>query len=663
MCGIAGLFNRRSIQPIQEDNLTWMLGALRHRGPDEFGILLDGRIGLGNARLSILDLEGGTQPIANEDESLWIVFNGEIFNHLELRLELESKGHQFRTASDTEVVLHLFEELGSECLKKLNGQFAIAIWDRNIQQLFLARDRFGVRPLFYTQTPGKMMLFASEIKSILSTGRVTAELDPGIIGQIFSFWSPVSSKKVFRGILELPAGHFLLADLNSVRVNAYWQNQFSASTNRAVSPTDEQQLVEEFRALLIDACKIRLRADVPVGAYLSGGLDSSTIASIIRQQTQNELATFSIAFNDPQFDESKYQAAMAAHLRTHHQVLHATHSEIGQVFPEVIWHAETPLMRTSPAPMFLLSKQVRKQGFKVVLTGEGADEFLAGYEIFKETKIRRFWAQQPHSKFRPLLFQRLYPDIARRSGSNPEFFSAFFAEGIQDVKDPFYSHSIRWRNNRRTLRFFNDDLLASEDFKRSGQALPELPVHFKQWEPLAQAQFLEINIFLSQYLLSSQGDRMGMAHSVESRYPFLDHRLVEFCNNLPPQMKIRGLREKWLLKKAAKEWLPDAIIQRPKQPYRAPIHRSFFNPNSPDYVRELLSEERIKSTGLFKQESINQLVKKIDTTNYISETEDMALAGILSTQLIDHLFIKNFQRPDPITKNDKVKICRFNHSI
>lgn len=663
MCGIAGMFDRSAKRSVVEMDMRQMLAMLRHRGPDEFGILLDREAGLGNARLSIIDLSGGSQPIANEDESLWIVFNGEIFNYVELRPELEARGHKFRTSSDTEVVLHLYEEYGPRCLEKMNGQFAIAIWDKNRRQLFLARDRVGVRPLFYTQVDGSTLLFASEIKSILSDRRVRAEIDPLAVEQIFRFWAPLTPNTVFRGIVELPPGHFIVADKESVRVKQYWKNQFppeaevpsKAATNGQINDT-----VEEFRALLIDACQIRLRADVPVGAYLSGGLDSSTIASVVRRHTSNRLVTFSIAFADQQFDESQFQQEMAAHLGTDHHVVRATHADIGRVFPEVVWHAEVPIMRTAPAPMFMLSRLVRQTGFKVVLTGEGADEFLAGYDIFKEAKVRRFWAEQPQSKSRPLLFKRLYPDISGLSQSNSSYLSAFFGEGLGEVDSPLYSHAVRWRNNRRTRRFFTDEVLGAASERHFERVASGLPTDFKRWGPLAQAQYLEITIFLSQYLLSSQGDRMGMANSIEGRFPFLDVRLVEFCNRLDSRMKLRCLREKWLLKQAALPWLPDAIRKRPKRPYRAPVHKSFFNEATPDYVRDLLGANSIKETGIFKTGPLEQLVSKIDGGAPIGETDDMALVGILSTQLVYHNFVKNFRRAEPLSAADPVKVCRLN---
>jgi asparagine synthase (glutamine-hydrolysing) len=662
MCGIAGMFNRSRKRPAKEADLRQMLAQLRHRGPDEFGILLDGETGLGNARLSIIDLGGGSQPIANEDESLWVVFNGEIFNYVELRPELESLGHRFRTSSDTEVILHLYEEYGPRCVEKMNGQFAIAVWDVKRRRLFLARDRLGVRPLFYTDVPGEGLIFASEIKSILSDQRVKAELNPAIIEQVFRFWAPLSPNTVFCGIVELPPGHFLLADCDSVRVEPYWKNEFPLDHPHLGNGADRpiEDVVEEFRSLLIDACRIRLRADVPVGAYLSGGLDSSTIASVVRRHTTNRLVTFSIAFSDEKFDESEFQRQMAATLGTEHHVVQATHEDIGQAFADVVWHTEVPVMRTAPAPMFLLSKLVRETGFKVVLTGEGADEFLAGYDIFKESKVRRFWAQQPASKRRPLLLKRLYPDIGGLSQTNAEFLAAFFGEGLSEVASPWYSHAVRWRNNRRTRRFLIESILPSNENAHFDHLTEALPPEFKRWEPLARAQHLEISIFLSQYLLSSQGDRMGMAHSIEGRFPFLDFRMVEFCNRLSPRLKMRCLREKYLLKRAAQPWLPDLIRQRPKRPFRAPVHRSFFNRATPDYVRELLSVPALKAAGFFKPAPVEQLVNKIRSGAPVGETDDMALAGILSTQLVDHLFIRNFRRSAPLNSNDRVKLCDLN---
>ncbi len=659
MCGIVGTLNLTVSHPIEELTLRQMLAMIRHRGPDQFGIYLDDRVGLGSARLSIIDLSSGQQPIANEDETLWIVFNGEIFNYVELRPELEARGHRFATHTDTEVILHLYEDYGPDCLAHLNGQFAIAIWDAQEQTLFLARDRLGIRPLFYTLTDGALV-FGSEIKALLADPRVRAEMDPVALDQIFTFWSTLSPRTVFRDVWEVPPGHYLLARQDQVTVERYWEVSF---------PTDDEprreadDYLDEFRALLVDAAQIRLRADVPVGAYLSGGLDSSTIAAIIRNHTGNRLDTFSIAFSDPDFDESEYQRQMARFLGTEHQVVHATHADIGRVFPDVIWHTETPVMRTSPAPLFLLSQLVQDHNFKVVLTGEGADEFLAGYNIFKEAQVRRFWARQPESRLRPTLLKRLYPYVSDLSSGSGAYLAAFFREGLTDLDAPDYSHAIRWRNTGRAKRFFSDELRQAAQTSDVSEASEiYYPPDFARWHPLHRAQYLEITIFLSQYLLSSQGDRMAMTHSVEGRFPFLDYRVVEFCNRLPPRLKLRGLTEKYLLKQLAREWLPDEIWRRPKRPYRAPIHRSFFplsagEATPPDYVRDLLSPEGVRATGLFKPAAVSQLVGKIERGMRLSETDDMALAGILSSQLVHLQFVSDFKMPPPLSAADDVKVC------
>lgn len=649
MCGITGIVNLTGSTPIWEKNLRQMLAMIRHRGPDQFGVYLDEQAGLGSARLSIIDLNGGQQPISNEDGSLWIVFNGEIFNHVELRPMLEARGHRFATRTDTEVILHLYESFGPAGLHQLNGQFAFAIWDARQRSLFLARDRVGIRPLFYTRVDGAL-IFGSEIKAILADRRVRAEIDPAALHQTFTTWSPQPPRTIFKDIFALPPGHFLQTRRGQMSITRYWSPGFPVDNTLATRT--EADTLAEFEELLVDATRIRLRADVAVGAYLSGGLDSAIIGAAIRRHTSNHLSTFSIAFDDPAFDESRYQRQMAAHLATEHHVMQATESDIGQNFPGVIWHTETPLLRTAPVPMFLLARLVRQTGFKVVLTGEGADEILAGYNIFKEAKIRRFWAKQPDSTLRPLLLRRLYPYLADLSAGSGDYLTSFFKTGLTDTAAPDYSHAIRWHNTRRTTRFFSTALKQA--------VAPEnatYPPDFERWQPLQRAQYLEMTTFLSPYLLSSQGDRMGMAHSIEGRFPFLDHRLIEFCSLLPPNLKLRGLKEKYLLKKLGQRWLPPEIWQRDKRPYRAPGSRSFFNDDSPTYVRELLLPAQVAAAGLFNPVAVGQLVKKAERGFRLSQTDEMALTGIISSQLVHLQFVSNFKVPPALSNHDDVKLC------
>lgn len=621
-----------------------MLALIQHRGPDEFGIYLDDHAGLGSARLSIIDLSGGQQPISNEDGTLWIVFNGEIFNYLELRPVLEQRGHSFSTHSDTEVILHLYEEYGADCLRYLNGQFAIAIWDRGHKKAFFARDRLGIRPFFYT-IQNQTLYFGSEIKSLLAPPGVTAQISPTSLAQVLTYWSVQTPSTIFEGIYELPPAHWMIVDNGEITIQRYWQMDFSTESNRQ-SDIDWQ---EEFEDLLINATLIRLRADVPVGAYLSGGLDSSTTTALIRKHVQTRLETYSIAFSDPLFDESPYQRKMAEHLGTQHHIVYCTHADIGRTLPQVIWHTETPILRTAPVPMFMLSRLVHTDGFKVVVTGEGADEFLAGYDIFKEMMVRRFWARDPQSTLRPMLLKKLYPDISRLNQSGWAYLNAFFRKGLSQTEDPWYSHQIRWSNTSRLARF-----LVHPPAGFTPHPSPEiLPEDFSTWDPLGQAQYLEITTFLSPYLLSSQGDRVAMANSVEGRFPFLDYRLVEFCNRLPPHLKLYGLLEKYLLRRVAAPLLPPEIWRRVKRPYRAPIQKSFFQPSPPDYVRELLSPTVIQQSGLFHPGMVAQLVRKAESGAELSEVEEMGLVGILSTQLVHTLFVQSFRRHNAAIASDR----------
>jgi asparagine synthase (glutamine-hydrolysing) len=581
-----------------------------------------------------------------------LVFNGEIFNYVELRPDLESRGHTFRTNTDTEVLLHLFEEYGPECLHRLNGQFAFAIWNSRSQRLFAGRDRLGIRPFFYAETPHGL-LFASEAKALLTQPEVTRELDLVSLDQVFTYWSPLRGRSAFSGVLELPPGHLLTHSSGQITTRQYWDLSFpeEAVTQEQVAPTE--QYVDEFTDLLCDATRLRLRADVPVAAYLSGGLDSSLTTSIVRSRFSNSLATFSIAFDDPQFDESGFQQHMSQVLGTRHEVVRTTHADIGRVFPQVVWHTEVPLTRTAPAPMFLLSQLVHDSGFKVALTGEGADEFLAGYDIFKEAAIRRFCARQSNSRLRPELFRRIYGDISNLGTVNPAFLSAFFQTGSRDEDSLYFSHLVRWRNTARTRRFLSQEIRHATD---GPGVLPRLPAQAPRWGRLQRAQYLEASLFLSQYLLSSQGDRVGMAHSVESRLPFLDYRVVEFCNALPTRLKLRGLRDKFLLRQMGRKFLPPEVWNRPKRPYRAPIYRSFFSP-APDYVHELLSPRSILTAGYFDGQAVTRLVGKAAEGAGLSETDEMALVGILSTQLLHHQFVTHSPYASPVSKNlDDVRI-------
>ncbi|MEW6110136.1 MAG: asparagine synthase (glutamine-hydrolyzing) [Nitrospirota bacterium] len=639
MCGIAGIFNLNSDKEISANILKRMAAVIQHRGPDGFGFYIDDDIGLAHSRLSIIDLEGGWQPIYNEDRTICIIFNGEIFNYLELRKFLIDKGHGFYTRSDTEVIIHLYEEYGAECLKHLNGQFAFAIWDKNKERLFIARDRVGIRPLFYTISNGTL-LFASEIKSLFVDSRVTRQIDPFALDQIFTFWMTIPPKTAFKNVLELSAGHYMLIEKSNVKIERYWDPDFTPDSRIKT----EAEYAEELRELLIDSTRLQLRADVPVGAYLSGGIDSSVITTLIKKYTNTPLRTFSVTFTDENYDESEYQKQMIDYLNTDHSDIKCTYSDIGKIFPDVIWHTEKPVLRTAPAPLFLLSKLVRDSGYKVVLTGEGSDEILAGYDIFKETKVRKFIERYPESRFRPLILKRLYPYLANSPVKSLKYADAFFRSDTGSYQKMCYSHIPRWNMTSKTKVFFSDDLKNELNGYQNIKELSTLLLKdISGYDSLSQAQYLEIKTLLPGYLLSSQGDRVAMAHSIEGRFPFLDHRLVEFSCKLPPHLRMNVLTEKYLLKESMKDLLPPTIRERTKQPYMAPDAKSFFRGEKLDYMEGLFSEANLKNSGFFNYKTVSALVTKCRQSPILGFKDNMAIVGIISTLLLYDLFIKNFE--------------------
>jgi len=633
-----------------------MLGLIRHRGPDAFGMYIDEMAGLASTRLSIIDLSGGDQPIHNEDRTIWVVYNGEIFNYPELRKDLVALGHRFYTNTDTEILVHLYEERGSDLFQRLNGQFALALWDRPRKHLLLARDRLGERPLFYHRTK-EGLVFGSEIKALFAEPKVPRALDLQTLKDVFTCWAPLGSATAFQGVDQLPPGHYALFSQSGMIIRPYWRLSFG---DTASDHSSEGEWVEDLKGLIYDATRIRLRADVPVGAYLSGGLDSTYITSVVNSFFDNQLRTFSVSFTDERFDEAPFQEQAVRAMGTDHRSVRCTEREIGEVFPEVVWHAEVPMLRTAPAPLFRLSELVRENGFKVVLTGEGSDEIFAGYDIFKEDKVRRFWARRPDSSMRRRLLGRLYHDIfSFTDGRSSGFITAFFGKGLSQVDSPAYSHLVRWENTAQTHVFLSPAVReAGEGMARFLERFNlTLPSDFMDWDPLSRAQYTEIRIFLSNYLLSSQGDRMAMAHSVEARFPFLDYRVVEFASKVPPRLRMNGLRDKYILRKAAAHLLPPEVARRPKQPYRAPISGCFLGQTPLEYVEELLSEETLRKSGYFDPGRVAGLVHKCRKKEgwLLSERENMALVGILSTQLLDHQFIRSFPF-HPFREPENVKV-------
>ncbi|MDT8402627.1 MAG: asparagine synthase (glutamine-hydrolyzing), partial [Bacteroidales bacterium] len=517
------------------------------------------------------------------------------------------------------------------------GQFAFAIWDKKEEELFMARDRVGIRPVFYNLTKG-VFTFASEIKALFKNTSVPREINPEGLAEIYTFWTTISPATAFKDIFELSPGHYLTFNRQGLKLKKYWELNFGNTYHDMTSHDAMEQLHE----LLTSAVRLRLRADVEVAAYLSGGIDSSATVAYIKDIEPRVLNTFSISFEDKVFDESRYQEEAVKFLNTNHKSIKCSSRDISNYFPRVVWHSEIPVTRTAPTPMMILSSLVRDNDIKVVITGEGSDEMLAGYDIFRETEIRRFWARQPQSSLRPLLLKKIYPDIPHLSNASPNILKMFFSYKLEDTNNPFYSHLLRWNNSNHIKKHFSGDIKeVIKNIDPLDSLINVLPADFNNWDSLAKAQWLETTVFMSGYLLSSQGDRMAMANSVEGRYPFLDHRLIEFCAGLPSKYKLRGLNEKFILKKIMENRIPESIIKRPKQPYRAPIRSVFLNENTPDYVRHMLSESYTKATGIFDFDTVSGLLSRIYKTGNASEMDNMVIAAVISTHLMHHQFIED----------------------
>ncbi len=639
MCGVAGIIGPYPFEGSPVNVASRMAAQLHHRGPDGAAYYHDSDALLVHTRLSIIDLSGGTQPIHNEDKSVWIVFNGEIFNYVELREDLIARGHRFYTHCDTEVIVHLYEEYGLDFVHQLNGQFAIALWDLRSRVCILLRDRVGIAPLYYKLEQGRL-IFASEIKAILETQATSPTINPAAINEILTLWTTLPEVTPFQDIKALPPGYLAVFRQGQLTLRQYWDHAYPQEASDFIS--DENSACETIRELLFDATRIRLRSDVPVGAYLSGGLDSSILAAVIKQFKDTRLSTFSISFSDEGHDEKPHQMSMVKFLGTEHKNVHCENQDIGERFLSSLWHTEFPIVRTAPVPMGILSGLAHDNGYKVVLTGEGADEIFGGYDLFKETKIRHFWGAQPASTARAALLAKLYPYLDLNQQGSNSFVRHFFGIGVNDRDQPLFSHLTRMSSTGKIKAFLSENVREQNQDAVAERLIASLPASFQNWNWLNKAQYLEIKTLMACYLLTSQGDRMLMSHSVEGRFPYLDHRLMEYANRLHPRLKMKVLQEKYILRKAMAQYLPPEIAYRVKQPYRAPNIPSFFNENRPDYVDELLAPAMLREFGVFDEKKVSLLLKKVLAGRSSSYADNMAVVSILSTQAICHLFIKEF---------------------
>jgi len=640
MCGIAGIISK---QNATKKNLGLMLSNLVHRGPDGIYGHINENVALGMTRLAIVDIKGGAQPAFSKDRKISLIFNGEIFNYSILKKKLISKGIKFKTNSEVETLLNLYIYYGLSFVEKLNGQFAIAIRDGRSNELHLVRDRFGIRPLFWSKDKDNF-IFASEIKSILSTGLIQTQINPQSLLSTIRFWTNIGDITSFNNIKQIPPAHILtLFSTGEIKMNKYWSWNFHDPSKQLKLKSDTEY-IEYFKQELTNSISRQRMSDVKVGCYLSGGIDSSIIAYNLNKIEKN-LTTYSIRFDDKEYDEADSQNSFIKTVGLKNKFLNISYNDISNIFPKVVWHSESILFRTAPSPLYLLSQMVNKDGVKVVMTGEGADEILLGYDLFRETKIRNFWRKQPDSLNRPKLLQKLYYYLPQYK--NPRFFEMIkeFYKPSLLKKDKHYSMQIRWNNGKILEKYLSDNFRKNNSSFNPLQELEKwLPEKYFKVDDIQRAQYIEKECLLQNYLLSSQGDRMSLANSVEGRYPYLDYSFVNFCSKLPFDQKIRILRDKYILRKSYDDKLPKEIINRPKVAYQAPDMIAFFENNKPkDLVTDILTKKNINDLGLFKFDLIEKLIQKgsKNLLSRISMRDNMAFTIILSTMLLNEIFIKN----------------------
>lgn len=641
MCGICGFVG----YPEEKDLLGTMLSTLVHRGPDDNGTYIQPGIALGHTRLSIIDLTTGHQPIHNEDNTLWIVFNGEIYNYLELREDLIKKGHRFYTQSDTEVIIHLYEEEGEDFVKHLNGEFAIALWDVPRQKLVLARDRLGIRPLYY-YSKGELFLFGSEIKALIATGIVDKKLDYNALDRYITLRYVPGKDTLFRGLYKLPPASLLVYQETGFRISSYWRLDYHPK----IAPPRE--LEEEFYHLLEDSVRRRLMSEVPLGALLSGGLDSSTIVALMARHSHEPVRTFSIGFGTD-IDELEEARAMANHLGCEHQELIVKKQDY-QLLPKILWHMDEPLGDAIIIPTYILAEATARR-VKVVLTGEGADEILGGYVHQLTMHLGHGYGRLVPEyiqylnlnllKLLPLkILERLFPYPAKLGVKGKTKFLNYLSH--LQKKGLAYLDLAGLFSPEEKQELFTPDFL---DLLRNQEPLekeldlylnnPNIDTHF-----LNRVIELDLNHWLPNYTLFKQ-DRLTMAHSLEGRVPFLDHRLVEFCAHVPASLKLQGLTTKYLLRKAAERLLPEKTAWGKKKSFYIPTEKCFDEKFS-NFLHEILDPSAIRKRGIFNWRYIERLLYPTRSLEFLDNKR-------LMTLLILELWFKIFIDVPPYAFSDK----------
>jgi asparagine synthase (glutamine-hydrolysing) len=631
MCGIAGAIDLTGRREFSTRRLLAMTAAIIHRGPDDEHVHLEPGLALGARRLSIIDLAGGRQPISNEDGTIWVAQNGELFEYPALQDELTARGHRLATRCDTELWAHLYEDHGEGMFEKAKGQFAVAVWDRNNRTLILGRDRVGIAPLHYAEADG-WLLFGSEIKAILASGLVAAEADVKGIDHLFSFFCAGTTRTFFRGVKSIPPGHYLRIQDGRIERKKYWDLDFpdAGEERRLEDPTP---LVEELQGLLEQSVERRLRSDVPVVSYISGGLDSTVVLGLCSRHRGEPIRSFTIGLDNAGPDERSQAAEAAEVLGSPLTTVTMDKSRIANSFPELVEAAEGPVLDTSCAALLRLAQAVHGQGYKVTLTGEGADEALAGYAWYKTQKLRDLSYRVLGRTFPRLVRSLVFRSIA---GRRAQFLPENAVGGVRPAQQDMYEFIAQTRPI-----LYNRDLWSSLDNHNPFSDLDITNDRIGRWHPLNQSLYVGYKVMLAGLLMISKGDRIAMHSSVEARYPFLDEDVIAFCAGLAPEYKLNGWTEKWILRQVAARILPARIANRPKTMFRSNLSQTFLGPHRPAWVDQLLSPESLRASGYFdpaavaRQRAWQTAIPRISAARFVY---DVALTCVVSTQLWHHIY-------------------------
>jgi len=627
MCGINGIvFTKDSGRSVDRDRLGRMRDILGHRGPDAAGIFVEGRVGLGHRRLSIVDLKSGDQPMFSDDRSLVIVYNGEVYNHADHREEMIDRGHRYHSTSDTETILNLYKEFGAECVHRLRGMFAFAIWDENKQELFIARDRLGVKPLYYVHDDTGSFFFASEIKALIEAGAITPRLNFAVLPEQLANHGTSYDETLFEGVRRLLPGHWLKWRDGRITIEKFWDLEFDP---KHIFP-DEETAVSEWLELFRESVRLRLMSDVPLGMFLSGGIDSSAIAAVMSQLVDEPIKTFSVGFAEQEANEFSFARQVAQKFNTDHHEITITPDQFFEELPRLVWHEDEPLGFEASVPLYFVSK-LAQEHVKVVLTGEGSDETLAGYARYRKALILLGYGEKYEALTPEFVRGAVRSGVAALPGRLNKKLTRTFLSRDADIENLFFDNFAIFGKGQQS------GLFTTATAEKIGNTSPYQNLH--RWLNEVEAEslldrllYVDTRSYLHELLMKQ--DQMSMAASIESRVPFLDHKLVEFAARLPEKMKLRGHDTKWILRKAMQGILPPEILDRPKMGFPVPLGSWLRGPFR-NMVDEYILSERSLRRGIFNAKALKHLVAEHDA----GEDHTARMFRLMNLEIWHRIFI------------------------